>query len=100
MTIKDIAKLLKISEAYYCFFETGGRKAPELEVQDQIADILELTQDERILLYDMAGKTRGLVAADLPEYINSNPCVRKALRMARDYKVGQELWQQFIASMD
>jgi len=97
---KDMAARLKISPAYYSYFESGDRKAPEREVQDQIADILELTQDERLLLYDLAGKTRGLVAADLPDYINSNPCVRMALRLARDYKIGQDLWQQFIASMD
>ena len=100
MTSKDIADRLKFSTAYYSFFESGNRKAPEREVQDQLADILELTQDERLLLYDLAGKTRGIVAADLPDYINDNPYVRVALRRARDSKMSQEQWLRFIADID
>jgi transcriptional regulator with XRE-family HTH domain len=95
MTIKDITKLLKISGAYYSFIETGSRKAPDREIQDRIADILELTQEERLILYDLVGKTRGTVAADLSEYINSNPYIRAALRRARDLKVSQEKWLKF-----
>lgn len=95
MTIKDITKLLKMSEAYYCFIENGVRKAPDRKIQDRIADILEFTQEERLLLYDLAGKTRGTVAEDLSEYINSNSYVRMALRRARDSKLSQEKWLQF-----
>lgn len=100
MTIKDITKLLKMSGAYYSFMETGNRKAPDRRIQDRIADILELTQEERLLLYDLAGKTRGIIAADLPDYINSNPYVRVALRRARDSQVSQEKWLRFIADID
>ena len=96
----DIAKKLKISTAYYSYIESGNRKAPDRDVQDQLAEILELTEEERLLLYDLAGKTRGLVAADLPEYINSNPYVRVALRKARDSSLSQDKWMRFIADMD
>ena len=41
ITIKDMAQKLKISAAYYSYFESGDRKAPEREVQDQLADILD-----------------------------------------------------------
>lgn len=100
MTIKDITKLLKMSGAYYSFMETGSRKAPDREIQDRIADILELSQEERLLLYDLAGKTRGIVAADLPDYINDNPYVRVALRRARDSKASMEQWLSFIRQFD
>lgn len=100
LTIKDIANRLKISAAYYSYFESGDRKAPERDIQDQIADILELTPSERLLLYDLAGKTRGIVAADLPDYINDNPYVRVALRKARDSKASMEQWLNFIRQFD
>ncbi len=100
LTIKDMANRLKISAAYYSYFESGDRKAPERDVQDQIADILELTPSERLLLYDLAGKTRGIVAADLPDYINDNPYVRVALRKARDSKASMEQWLSFIRQFD
>ena len=100
ITIKDMAQKLKISTAYYSYFESGDRKAPERDVQDQIADILELSPPERLQLYDLAGQTRGIVAADLPDYINSNPYVRVALRKARDSKIGMEQWLAFIRQCD
>ena len=100
LTIKDMANRLKISAAYYSYFESGDRKAPERDVQDRIAEILELTTAERLLLYDLAGKTRGIVAADLPDYINDNPYVRVALRKARDSKASMEQWLNFIRQFD
>lgn len=99
LTIKEVAQKLKISPTYYGFFEADQRKAPEREVQDQIANILEMTEEERLLLYDLAGQTRGIIAADLPEYINSNPYVRVALRQARDSKAGEDEWLRFIAQL-
>ena len=100
ITIKDMAQKLKISAAYYSYFESGDRKAPERDIQDQIADILELSPPERLQLYDLAGQTRGIVAADLPDYINSNPYVRVALRKARDSKIGMDQWLAFIRQCD
>ena len=100
ITIKDMAQKLKISAAYYSYFESGDRKAPERDVQDQIADIFELSPPERLQLYDLAGQTRGIVAADLPDYINSNPYVRVALRKARDSKIGMDQWLAFIQQCD
>lgn len=100
LTIKDVAHWLHISTAYYSYFESGDRKAPEREVQDQLADILELSTSERLQLYDLAGQTRGIVAADLPDYINSNPYVRVALRKARDSRIGMEQWLAFIRQCD
>ncbi len=100
LTIKDVARRLHISTAYYSYFESGERKAPERLVLDRLAEILELSYTERLLLYDLAGKTRGIVAADLPDYINSNPYVRVALRKARDSKASMEQWLSFIQQMD
>lgn len=100
LTGKEMAQRLDISHAYYNAFEVGTRKAPDREMQDKIADVLELTQDERLQLYDLAGKTRGIVAVDLPDYINSYPYVRVALRAARDSRASQEQWLQFIAQLE
>ncbi len=100
LTGKEVAQRLAISHAYYNAFELGSRKAPDQKMQDSIAEVLELTNDERLQLYDLAGKTRGLVAVDLPEYINDNPYVRVALRTARDSQASQEQWMQFIAQLE
>ncbi len=100
VTGKEVAQRLGISPAYYNAFELGTRKAPDSEMQDLIADVLVLNNDERLQLYDLAGKTRGIVAVDLPDYINNNPYVRVPLRTARDSKASQEQWLQFIAQLE
>lgn len=100
LTGKQMAERLDISHSYYNTFETGKRNAPEKEVQDRIADILGLNDDERLTLYDLAGKTRGIVAVDLPDYINEHPYVRVALRRARDTKASPDQWLRFIEQLD
>ena len=100
LTGEQIAKRLGISHAYYNAFETGRRNAPEQEMLDKLADVLCLDPSGRISLYDLAGKTRGTVAPDLPDYINNNPYVRIALRRARDSDAAMEEWLRFIARLD
>ena len=100
LTIKDVAQWLHISTAYYSYFESGERKAPDRLVLDRLAVILDLSPTELLVLYDLAGQTRGIVAADLPDYINAHPYVRVALRKARDSKASMEQWLNFIQQMD
>ena len=100
MTGEQMAKRLRISHSYYNAFETGKRNAPEQELVDQMADVLCLEADDRLILYDLAGKTRGTVATDLPEYINGNPYVRVALRRARDSNASMEEWMRFVAQLE
>lgn len=100
LTGKEFAAKLGISHTYYNTFETGKRNAPERDVLDAMADILMLSDTERTTLYDLAGQTRGLVAADLPDYINDNPYVRVALRRARDINASADQWLRFIAQLE
>lgn len=43
LTIKDVSQWLHISTAYYSYFESGERKAPERLVLDRLAVILDLS---------------------------------------------------------
>ena len=58
--------------------------------------VLQLNEEEQNQLFDLAGRERKEVAADLPEYIMENDYVTAALRAARDLKAGEEEWQRFV----
>ena len=51
----------------------------------KIAEVLQLTDEEKAEMFDLAGRERNEAAPDLPEYImdESIPHVRAALRRAR-----------------
>ena len=58
--------------------------------------ILQLSDDEREYMYDLAGRERNEAAPDLPEYLMSEniPHVRAALRRASDKKLGDDFWKK------
>ena len=71
----------------------------DMEKLTQLAKILELSNEERELMFNLAGKKRNAVAPDLPEYIMERDYVSAALRTARDLDAGEEEWNQFVEEL-
>ena len=99
ITLRKMAELLGFSAPFLSDVEKDRRNPPDFEKMAQIAEILELSILERETMYDLAGKKRGSVPPDLPEYIMSHDYVIKALRIARDSGAGEEEWLKFINSL-
>jgi hypothetical protein len=69
---------------------------------DAIVEILSLDDTERIKLFDLAGKGRQEVSADLPDYIMNSEVgdsVRLALRTAKNNNASVEDWLKFVDEM-
>ena len=66
---------------------------------DQIAQILLLSDEERTVMLDLAGKMRNTVAPDLPEYIMERDYVSAALRTARDLDASEADWLRFVEEL-
>ena len=49
--------------------ETGLRYPPDLAHLGRWADLMGLSKKEKHLMFDLAGKRRGKIAPDLPDYI-------------------------------
>jgi transcriptional regulator with XRE-family HTH domain len=95
----QMAEKLGLSPGYYCDIEKNRGKPPERSILQKMIDILNLSQDETNMFYDLAGKARSEAPPDLPGYINENQFVRVALRLAKD-RGNADDWRRFIQNLE
>ena len=98
-TLREVAKLLGISAPYLSDVEKDRRNPFDLEKLDLLADVLLLSEEEKRVMLDLAGRRRNEVAPDLPNYIMENDYVSAALRTARDLDAGEEEWLKFVEDL-
>ena len=99
-TLRGFAKEIEISPVYMSNIENGRRPLTSEDILERVASALLLCKDERLLLLDLAAKTKDIaIPLDLPEYINENDIVRVALRTAKDVDATDEEWQEFIEKL-
>ena len=67
-----------------------------------MAQVLNLSEEERVEMLDLAGRERKQVSPDLPEYImdESLPNARVALRRAKSQGLGDDFWQEVNQIID
>ena len=99
ITSLQMAENVGLSPGYYCDIEKSRRVPPDREVLEKIIAALRLTDGDRELFYDLAGKARSGVSPDLPDYIMENEEVRVALRLAKDTANADD-WKQFIDRLE
>jgi transcriptional regulator with XRE-family HTH domain len=96
LSIRKLAELLKITPAYLSDIEKDRRYAPDKEKLDGIARLLSITEEEKNIMFDLAGKSKGEIPPDLPEYIIEKDIVKVALRTANKNNASDEDWERFI----
>ena len=94
-----MAKLIGITAPYLTDIEKDRRNPPEIQKLDKIAEILSLTEEEKAVMFDLAGKQRNSVAPDLPDYIMKRDYVAAALRTARDLDADEDDWLKFVEEL-
>lgn len=99
ITLRKMAELLGFSAPFLSDVEKDRRNPPDMEKLSILAEILHLSEEDKSLMLDLAGKKRNSVAPDLPEYIMERDYVSAALRTARDLDAGEEEWLQFVEEL-
>lgn len=99
ITLRKMAGDLGMSAPYLSDIEKGRRNPPEMEKLQLIAQILLLSDEEKTVMLDLAGKMRNTVAPDLPEYIMERDYVSAALRTARDLDASEADWLRFVEEL-
>ena len=99
ITLRKMAKLIGITAPYLTDIEKDRRNPPEIQKLDKIAEILSLTEEEKAVMFDLAGKQRNSVAPDLPDYIVKRDYVAAALRTARDLDADEDDWLKFVEEL-
>lgn len=99
ISLREMAKNLDVTPPYLSDVEKDRRNPLSLKRMELLANILLLSEDEKITMLDLAGKKRHEVAPDLPEYIMDRDYVSAALRTARDLDAGEEEWLEFVKEL-
>lgn len=97
-SLRSVAEELEMTPAYLSDIEKGNRYAPE-KYLDKIVAALGFHGEELNTFYDLAGKSRNNNFPDLADYIGKTTLARVALRTARDVKLPESRWQDFINEM-
>ena len=96
-TLRGLAAELGIAPAFMSDIEKGHRYPPAREKLEELAKILQLSQEDTDKMFDLAaGERKNGISPDLPEYIMGSPKARTALRMARDKGADEKVWQKVI----
>ena len=95
ITLRGMAENLGIAPAYMSDIEKGRRYPPDMEKLLDIARILNMSEEERDLMFDLAGEGKSTISPDLPENIMSSDIVRVALRKAKNTAT-EEDWAKFL----
>jgi transcriptional regulator with XRE-family HTH domain len=99
ISLRKLAELMNLSAPYWSDVEKGRKNPPKIDKLEQLAQILTLTDEEKTVMLDLAGKDRNSVAPDIPEYIISNDYVAAALRQVRDLGANEEDWERFVEEL-
>lgn len=100
--LKPIAERLGVSVTYLSDIIKGRRNPPDIEGLEALAEVLNLSQEEREEMLDLAGRERNQISPDLPEYIMDEalPNARVALRRAKSRGLGDDFWKEVNQIID
>lgn len=100
-TLRGLAADLDIAPAYMSDIEKGHRYPPDKDKLEKMAELLNLSEEEKNKMFDLAaGERDNSVSPDLPEYIMGTEKARVALRMARDNGATDATWQKIIDMLE
>ena len=102
LSLRKLAEMVGISAPHFSNIENDREMAPQHNILEKLAAILQLDKSEQALMYDLAAKSKNHVAvpADLPEYISEHELARTALRIAKEVDATDEEWQEFINKLE
>ena len=100
--LKTIAEKTGMSVTYLSDIIKGRRNPPGYYRLVALADALNLDEEERGKIFDLAGRERNQVSLDLSEYIMDEdiPTARIVLRRARNINLGDDFWQEINKIID
>lgn len=98
-TFRELAAILDVTAPYVSDIEKGRRNAPAMDKLEKLVEVFKLTEEEKSIMYNLAGKKKDTVAPDIPNYIKENDYVTAALRTARDLGATEKDWEAFVEDL-
>ena len=98
ITLREMSRKLGVSAPFLSDVEKGRTAPLTKERLEQVAEILDLTDEEKSQMYDLVGKQRNTIAPDLSDYVMRD-YVASALRTVRDLNAGEAEWLRFVEEL-
>ena len=99
LTLHEISKVIGISLTYLSDIEAGRKRPFDTEAIEKFCAYLDLDDDEKARLYDLAAKEKKAVPADIEDVLMYEPIgelARFALRQSNAGNITEEDWKKFI----
>lgn len=101
INLRALAKAIDIVPAYMSDIEKNHRYPPVKEKIFKIAELLQLNEEEKNTMFDLAGEAKeGTIAPDISDYVKSQSAARVALRMAKNLNFEEKEWIKVIQMME
>ena len=103
LTLREMGEQLGISLTMYSEIEQGRKNPGEFFDYEKVASLLELTEEEKALMYDLAARKKRMVPSDIEDvmmYSESGSLARMALRMTNAGIAKEEDWKEFIRQLE
>lgn len=103
LTLKEVSKMLGISLSFLSDVENNRRKPFDKDKMELFAELFDLDDEEKAMMYDLAARDRGEVPLDIEDimmYGEIGDMARLALRQSNAGKISEDDWKQFIRDME
>lgn len=103
LTLKKMAESLEVNLTYLSDVENSRKKPFSADKIELFCDLLELSDEERSEMYDLAARDSESIPQDIADtimYTEEGDYARKALRMVNQGKGNVELWKELIRRME
>ena len=103
LTQKDVADQLGISLTLLSDIEKGRRKPFDSDKIEVFCRFLNLSDEDRELMYDLAAKETREIPSDIDEtlmYTGSGDIARRMLRLTNAGVIEEDDWREFIRQIE
>jgi len=99
----DVAEKLELSLSYYSDIEKDYRRPLNAEEMEIFAELFNLTEEDKIAMYDLASRETNTIPVDVENYImedENGELARVALRKAKEVNADEKMWKKFIWELE
>lgn len=103
LTLKDLATVLGVSLSMLSDIEQCRRKPFDSDKIEQFCSYLNLSDEDKALMYDLAARDRGEIPSDIDDIMMHSEIgemARFALRMSNAGVASEEDWKTFIRNIE
>jgi len=103
LTLKDMSAVMGMSLSMLSDVEQGRRRAWDADKIETFCSYLELSSEDKALMYDLAAKNKNEIPSDIDDtFLHSEVgnMARMALRMTNEGVASEEDWKTFIRKLE